>query len=221
KSTLEITEPLDVSGDPERLQQVVWNLLSNAIKFSARGGCVWINLRPDESEVELEVKDNGRGIHSDFLPFIFDRFRQAESGSRRVHGGLGFGLSISRELIELHNGSICAKSPGEGTGATFTVRLPLRPRQGAGLTRTDRPSKVSLAGIKVLLGDDDADELEVAMELLNKNGAYAIGASSARDALAAIKSSKPDVLISDIGMPYEDGYDLIRKVRALDPEEGG
>src|SRR5262249_52352665 len=152
KSTLEIAEPLEVSGDPERLQQVVWNLLSNAIKFSPRGGSVWINLRRDEGEIELEVKDNGRGIHRDFLPLIFDRFRQAESGSRRVHGGLGLGLAISRELIELHNGSICAKSPDEGTGATFSVRLPLRPGPGAGVPGPHRPPKVLLAGTKGLLG---------------------------------------------------------------------
>lgn len=223
ESRLPQGEPLDVIGDADRLQQVVWNLLSNAIKFTPRRGCVRIDLRRDGSEIELTVRDDGQGIRTDFLPFIFDRFRQAEVGSKRIHPGLGLGLSISRELVELHNGSIRAHSEGEGKGATFTVRLPLR--SGRDDTSTfaaaEPASSISLAGLKVLLVDDEADAREMAIELLTDYGAQAIGASSAQEALAAIRTWRPDVLISDIGMPFEDGYDLIRKVRALDPREGG
>jgi PAS domain S-box-containing protein len=223
ESRLEVPEPLEVIGDPDRLQQVIWNLLSNAIKFTHRAGRVLMDLRRDGSDIELTVSDNGQGIRADFLPFIFDRFRQAEVGPKRVHAGLGLGLSISRELVELHNGSIRVRSEAEGKGAAFTVRLPLRPGRDdtSIIAGAEAASNISLAGIKVLLVDDEAEAREMAIELLTDFGAQAIVASSAQEALAAIRTWRPNVLISDIGMPSEDGFDLIRKVRALDPDEGG
>jgi CheY-like chemotaxis protein len=170
----------------------------------------------------LTVTDNGEGISGDFLPFVFDRFRQAEGGSRRVHAGLGLGLSIVRELVELHNGSIRAHSEGEGKGATFIVRLPCGGSdETSTLARAEPMPSVSLAGIKVLIVDDETDSREMTAELLADHEARGIQARSAQEALAAFKTYKPDVLVSDIGMPFEDGYDLFRKVRALDPEEGG
>lgn len=215
-------ELLRVTGDAERLQQVVWNLLSNAIKFTPRGGHVRVELRRDTSEVELTVSDDGIGIRADFLPAIFDRFRQAEVGSKRIHAGVGLGLSIARELVELHKGTIAAHSQGEGKGSTLTVRLALQSGcDGAALGLRNQPPNVSLAGIKVLLVDDEADAREMAIELLSDYGADALGASSAQEALAVIRTWKPDVMISDIGMPTEDGYDLIRKIRSLAPEDGG
>lgn len=224
ESGLDVGAPLKVTGDGNRLQQVVWNLLSNAIKFTHRGGRVRIELRRDGSAAELTVTDNGQGIRADFLPVIFDRFRQADVGPRRIHAGVGLGLSIARELVELHKGTIKAQSEGEGKGAALTVRLPLQcDGEGDGFLRagTQQASRVSLAGIKVLLVDDEVDAREMAVELLSDYGAEALGAPSVQEALAAIRTWKPDVMISDIGMPVEDGYDLIRRVRALEPEEGG
>jgi PAS domain S-box-containing protein len=217
-----VGELLEVAGDTDRLQQVVWNLLSNAIKFTPRGGCVRVALRSDGREIELTVNDNGEGIRADSLPFIFDRFRQAESGSKRVHAGLGLGLAISRELIELQHGSISAHSEGEGSGATFTVRLPRSGDHDRSLhAGAEFASSVNLNEVKVLIVDDEADSREMVVELLSDYGAQAIGAGSAQEALETISIWRPDVLVSDIGMPFEDGYDLIRKVRALDLGEGG
>lgn len=222
ESGLDPAAPLKVNGDGNRLQQVVWNLLSNAIKFTHRGGRVRIELRREGPEVELTVSDNGQGIRADFLPVIFDRFRQGETGSRRIHAGVGLGLSIARELVALHKGTIKAESDGEGKGATLTVRLPLGSEAEDSVIRATPPaSGISLAGIKVLLVDDEADAREMAVELLSDHGAQALGAASAQEALAVIRTWRPDVMLSDIGMPVEDGYDLIRKVRALEPQEGG
>jgi PAS domain S-box-containing protein len=214
----------EVDGDSNRLQQVVSNLLSNAIKFTPKGGKVQVNLRRDESNVELSISDTGRGISREFLPLVFDPFRQADGSTTREHSGLGLGLSISRQLIELHQGTIRALSNGEAKGATFTVRLPPRSPQVGGPDGTavhEARRNILLTAIKVLLVDDDADYREGMIETLSRRGAEAFAASSAAEALAVIRSWKPHVLVSDIGMPFEDGYSLISKVRALSPEEGG
>ncbi len=214
--------PAEVSGDASRLQQVVSNLLSNAIKFTQNRGWVRVELRHQHDALELTVADNGQGIRADFLPFVFERFRQAESGATRVYAGLGIGLSVSREIVELHGGSISAHSEGEGRGATFTVSIPCRPAPGGDLAADSGGAEpeLSLAGIKVLVVDDEADAREMLAETLADFGAQTVLAASAGEALAAI-SSKPDVILSDIGMPLEDGYSLIRRIRELPPAEGG
>ncbi len=212
-----------VRGDANRLAQVVSNLLSNAIKFTPAGGSVTVGLREDNSHAELTVADTGCGIGPEFLPLIFERFHQAEAGAARIRSGLGLGLSISRELVALHNGMIVAASEGEGKGAVFTVRVPLQSSLEAG---ADAPAYHaqkgrSLAGIRVLLVDDDKDTRDMIHEVLTNSGAITIPAPSARAALDRLRESRPDVIVSDIGMPFEDGYSFIRRVRALSPEQGG
>jgi signal transduction histidine kinase/ActR/RegA family two-component response regulator len=226
-------EPVAVSGDSNRLQQVFWNLLSNAIKFTPAGGKVTVHLRHVDSEVEIEVADTGQGITAEFLPFVFDRFRQADSTSTRQHGGLGLGLAIARHLIEIHGGNIEAKSHGEGQGATLTVRLPLvgsvaespgtsiQARIGAEEESRERlKSQQRLSGLHVLIVDDDQDTLELLSAALTQRSARVTTASSAAEAIRALKFFRPDVLISDIAMPGEDGYELIQKVIALDMVPG-
>jgi PAS domain S-box-containing protein len=212
-----------VRGDANRLAQVVSNLLSNAIKFTPSGGSVTVGLREDNSHVELTIADTGCGIRPEFLPLIFERFHQAEAGAARISAGLGLGLSISRELVALHNGAIVAASEGEGKGAIFTVRLPLQASLEAGADAPASPvqSARSLAGIRVLLVDDDKDTRDMMLEVLTNSGAITIPAPSARAALDALRESRPDVIVSDIGMPLEDGYSLIRRIRSLSPEQGG
>jgi len=215
--------PLVVSGDANRLQQVVWNLLSNAVKFTDAGGRVVLSVRQVDSGVEIRVTDTGQGIKRDFLPFVFDRFRQADSTTTRQHGGLGLGLAIARHLVEIHGGSIKAESDGEGRGASFSVRLPLvdstvkvtddETRNGDSLTPVE-----TLEGLQVLVVDDDADTLRLLTTALRRQHAKVTSVASAGEALKAVKANKPDVLISDIAMPDEDGYGLIRKIRALDKE---
>jgi PAS domain S-box-containing protein len=222
-------EPAAVSGDSNRLQQVFWNLLSNAVKFTPAGGKVMVHLRHVDSKIEIEVADTGQGITSEFLPFVFDRFRQADSTSTRQHGGLGLGLAIARHLIEIHGGSIEARSHGEGQGATLTVRLPLvgsvTEASGASIqarmqaeeeSRERLKSQQLLSGLHVLIVDDDRDTLELLSAALTQRRARVTTASSAAEALRALKFFRPDVLISDIAMPGEDGYQLIQKVIALD-----
>ena len=219
------------SGDAERLQQVVWNLLSNAIKFTPRGGAVEVRTRRDGSQLELAVRDTGQGIAPEFLPFVFDRFRQADSSSTRVHGGLGLGLAIVRHLVELHGGTVRVWSEGPGQGATFTVRLPVRAVAGAveAEHRASRaPSGVralgqgaELGGLQVLVIDDEADARELLAAVLEHHGAAVQTAGSVDEALPLVERLRPDVLVSDIGMPGADGYDLIRRVRALPPGRGG
>jgi signal transduction histidine kinase/ActR/RegA family two-component response regulator len=223
KEDIESSRGCMMMGDAKRLQQVVSNLLSNAIKFTPGGGRVSLRLREDNAHAELTVADTGRGIDPKSLPAIFERFHQAEAGAARTSSGLGLGLSISRQLVALHHGAIVADSEGEGKGAVFTVRLPLLSSAEEDL---DGPAhrlakKPSLAGIRVLLVDDDNDTRDMMLELLTNNGAITIPASSARAAMDALRESRPDVIVSDIGMPFEDGYSLIRKIRALSPEEGG
>lgn len=217
---------ITVSGDTNRLQQVFWNLLSNAVKFTPSGGKVTVQLRQVESHVEIEVTDTGQGIRPDFLPFVFDRFRQADSTSTRQHGGLGLGLAIARHLIEIHGGMIEARSNGEGKGATFTVRLPsVGSIVGSTLpldTDVEPPesdvhlsSQGVLSGIHVLLVDDDEDTLELLSAALRSRSAQVTAVTSAAQAIEAIRTFRPDVLVSDIAMPGEDGYELIQKVIAL------
>jgi PAS domain S-box-containing protein len=219
----EFSGPCLIRGDANRLQQVVGNLLSNAVKFNPVGGSVTVRLRQDNAHAELTVADTGRGIDPEFLPRLFERFHQADAGASRISSGLGLGLSISRHLVTLHHGTITAASEGEGKGAVFTVRLPLQNSPEAGDARPSNPARPgrSLEGIKVLLVDDDNDTRDVMLEVLNESGAITIATASARAALKAVRESPPDVIVSDIGMPFEDGYSLIRKIRALSQEEGG
>ncbi|HZT58318.1 MAG TPA: PAS domain S-box protein [Pyrinomonadaceae bacterium] len=221
-----------VSGDPVRLQQVVWNLLSNAIKFTPRGVVVEVRLSRAESHVEIAVSDDGVGIGPEFLPHVFDRFRQADMSTTRHHGGLGLGLSIVRHLVELHGGTVEAESEGEGRGATFVVRLPVASvRRDEAQDEPQRPPTREtphaceypdrLDGLRLLVVDDEPGTREMLRIGLGRSGAQVAVAGSTREALAAIEKERPDLLISDIGMPDEDGYDLIRRVRALPPEQGG
>jgi PAS domain S-box-containing protein len=220
-----------VSGDPDRLQQVAWNLVSNAIKFTPKGGRVLVRLERVESHVEMAVSDTGRGIAPDFLPHVFDRFRQADATTTRMYGGLGLGLAIVRQLVELHGGTVRVESAGEEQGATFTVSLPLAAVRGAAgeaeavqplpFTPSEFGCPPQLGGLRVLVVDDEEDTREVLQTIIESCGARVRTANSAAAALEAMAEESFDVLISDIGMPEEDGYSLIAKVRALGRERGG
>jgi PAS domain S-box-containing protein len=226
------TASVSIPGDPVRLQQVVWNLLSNAIKFTPRGGRVQIRSERVNSHLEIVVSDTGQGISSDFLPHVFDRFRQADQKTSRLHGGMGLGLSIVRHLVELHGGTVSATSGGEGQGATFTVTLPITPLYQVDASGgrvhpaarellppdngTDR-----LDGLHILVVDDESDTRELLKQGLEYCGAKVSLAGSASEAVDSLASFVPDILISDIGMPGEDGYDFIRQVRDLPAERGG
>ncbi|HEY0169484.1 MAG TPA: PAS domain S-box protein [Pyrinomonadaceae bacterium] len=223
---------VSVSGDPVRLQQVIWNLLSNAIKFTKRGGRIQVRLERVNSHVEIAVSDTGSGIAHDFLPHVFDRFRQADGTTTRHHGGLGLGLAIVRHLVELHGGSVRAESPGEGQGSTFTVLLPVAPvySNDSAEERVHPAARETLPafecpdrldGLRVLVVDDEPDTREMLRAGLVHCGAEVSVAGSAEEALSEMGNSPPDVLISDIGMPDEDGYALIRKVRGLPAARGG
>jgi CheY-like chemotaxis protein len=215
-----------VSGDPERLKQIVWNLLSNAVKFTPKGGSVRLEMRRVDSDVEVSVADTGIGIEPEFLPHVFDRFRQADGASTRRHGGLGLGLAIVRHLTEMHGGTAAVSSEGPGRGATFTVRFPLaslasEPEGAARSGELSAELEARLAGLRVLVVDDEPDAREIVSLALARYGAEVRAEASAAGALAQVAGWGPDVLIADIGMPVEDGYDLIRKVRALPAESGG
>ena len=225
---IQIDPPLEgvaapISGDSERLRQVVWNLLSNAVKFTNRGGTVRVRIAPRESFVELIVTDTGIGISSEFLPFVFDRFRQADSKMTREQGGLGLGLGIARQLVEMHGGTIRAASDGTGTGATFTVSLPMteaqasqrapQPEARRGVREGPRVAIPDLHGVRVLAVDDDRDALGMVREILEATGAQVSVANSGPAALEALPSARPDVIIADIGMPRMDGFELITLVR--------
>jgi len=218
---LESLSPV-VNGDPDRLRQVVWNLVTNALKFTSPGGHVVVALGRVQSHLELRVSDTGQGIHPDLLPHVFDRLRQGDSTSTRAHGGLGIGLALVRHLVELHGGAARAESPGEGKGATFTVTLPLTAVEIRGPTHPRGPlNAASLKGVRVLVVDDDPSAVELVVETLTQSGAEARGAGSVADALPLLAAWRPAVLISDIEMPGQGGYALIREVRALTPETGG
>jgi PAS domain S-box-containing protein len=220
-----------ITGDPDRLQQVVWNLLINAVKFTPRCGRVQVRLQRTNSHIEIVVSDTGQGISEDQLPHLFKRFHQADSTSTRSHTGLGLGLALVRHLVELHGGQVTAHSPGEGQGATFTVELPVaiahrekerearvHPTARAALLSAAGPS---LSGLRVLVVDDDRDSLDLVHTILVSLGAEVRECASASAGLKIVQEWRPHVLISDIEMPGEDGYTFIRKVRALDVTEGG
>ena len=221
-----------VVGDPDRLQQIVWNLVSNAIKFTPNGGAAQVRLERVNSNLELTVSDSGIGISKEFLPYVFERFRQADSSTTRAHGGLGLGLAIVRNLVELHGGTVAAESPGLGQGAKFIVLLPIATvpqieQSEINLQAIDRVDlletdgkRPDLSGLRVLLVDDEPDTLEILRMILSQFGASVRGAGSTPEAMNTFLEWKPDVLVSDLGMPEEDGYALIEKVRALKPEQG-
>src|SRR5262245_1770938 len=218
---LELPGPV-VSGDTDRLRQVIWNLMTNAIKFTPAGGRVEITLARVHSHLELRVSDTGQGIHPDLLPHVFDRLRQGDSTSTRAHGGVGIGLALVRHLVELHGGGVHAESLGEGQGATFTVTLPLTAVEIRGPARPRQAlDGASLKGVRVLVVDDDPSAVELVVETLAQSGAEVRGAGSVAAALPMLAAWRPAVLISDIEMPGEDGYALIREVRGLTPETGG
>jgi PAS domain S-box-containing protein len=211
-----------VAGDATRLQQVVWNLLSNAVKFTALEGSIQVQLTQQDTYVYLQVKDTGKGIAPAFLPHVFEYFRQADGTTTRSVGGLGLGLAISRHLVELHGGTIQADSGGEGQGATFTVALPLLPEPTPITEPTpSAPNRPRLDGLWVLVVDDNADTRALLSFLLEQYGARVTTAAAASEALAALGASGPDILVSDIGMPEEDGYELIRQVRSRTRNQGG
>ncbi|WP_158625125.1 hybrid sensor histidine kinase/response regulator [Corallococcus terminator] len=221
-----------VMGDPQRLQQVVWNLLSNAVKFTSRGGHVRLVVERRDSLVELTVEDTGQGIPAAFLPHVFERFRQADSGTTRKTGGLGLGLSIVRHIVEMHGGTVAVASEGDGRGATFTVRLPLSvvQRRDPTMAPSPRPPAApgpelgrpaELNGVRVLVVDDEEDARELLRTLLEDSGAHVLTAGSAEEGLQVLQAERPDVLVSDIGMPGTDGYGFIERVRALPADRGG
>ena len=220
QTSLEATGP--VSGDPARIQQVVWNLLANAIKFTPQRGHVAVTLRGTESQVEIAVSDDGTGIRPDSLPHVFDRFHQADRSITRRYGGLGLGLAIVKHLVELHGGSVRAESAGEGLGATFTIAFPSNgSAPGTEAPHLQRMAKdpwdvVTLEGIRVLVVEDELDTRDFLKRLLEGHGAAVVAAGSVREALSLFKSERPDMLISDIGLPDVDGYDLVQQIR-----EGG
>ncbi|HEY9663077.1 MAG TPA: ATP-binding protein, partial [Allocoleopsis sp.] len=218
---LDVVQPAQakpVKGDAVRLQQVIWNLLSNAVKFTPAGGNIVVRLEQEDNNSQIQVIDTGKGISPEFLPYIFERFQQQDSSTARQFGGLGLGLAISQQLVELHGGTITVASPGEGQGATFTVRLPLM----ASVQRSTplmSPQTAGLQGLRVLIVDDEEDSLGILKALLEQEGAIVIAAISAQQALQVLEHSQIDVLISDIGMPETDGYTLLRQIRSLPNEQ--
>jgi signal transduction histidine kinase/DNA-binding response OmpR family regulator len=221
-----------VNGDAGRLQQVIWNLLSNAVKFTPRRGRIQVLLEQIDSHVALTVSDNGEGITPEFLPHVFDRFRQADQTTTRTYGGLGLGLSIVKHLVDLHGGTVRATSPGKGKGTSFVVELPLRMQRRDATDGRGKPlpaaaldalaaGETLLDGVTVLYVDDERDARELVLRILSDQGARVIIAESAAEGRQLMADERPDVLVADIGMPDEDGYSLIRAIRALSPERGG
>ena len=220
-------------GDAERLRQVAWNLLSNSVKFTRKGGRVEVRLEPRDSQLHITVSDTGVGVEPNFLPHLFDRFSQADSSTTRPHGGLGLGLAVVRHLVELHGGMVRAVSPGRDQGATFTVTLPVRavaegeaPRAGPAVERRGAeiaatPVPLVLRGLRVLVVDDEADARGLVEAVLTQYGADVKAAGSAHEAFQELREWRPDVLVADIGMPVEDGYSLLRRIRRLSTAEGG
>jgi PAS domain S-box-containing protein len=222
-----------VSGDPNRLQQIFWNLLTNAIKFTPKGGRIHVVLERVNSHLEVSVTDTGEGIGAEFLPYVFERFRQAEGGTTRRHGGLGLGLAIVKQLVELHGGTVRAKSDGPGLGSTFIVMLPLtiihaesdpdilrRHPRGGSVPKFDETC-LAIEGVKVLLVDDEPDARSLVKRILEECKAVVFTAVSAQQGIELLADLHPDILISDIGMPGEDGYSFIKRVRTLPAEKGG
>ncbi|WP_394823519.1 ATP-binding protein [Pendulispora albinea] len=226
-----VEEPIRLVGDPVRLQQVAWNFLSNAVKFCGKGGSVSIALTREDSSVLLRVADTGQGIAAEFLPYVFEPFRQAESGPARRVGGVGLGLAIVKHIVALHGGVVSAESAGPGQGASFTAKLPVRavapvePEIPKATPAKPGPapgqSALRLDGIRVLAIDDEADAREILKTLFRMRGATAYLAGSAEEGRQALASFKPHIIVSDVGMPGEDGYQFMRSVRALPKENGG
>jgi signal transduction histidine kinase len=226
-----------VVGDANRLQQIIWNILSNAVKFTPEGGKVEVMLKRVDSQAEIAVSDTGQGIAPEFLPYVFDEFQQADASTSRKHGGMGLGMAIVKHLVELHKGTVRAESLGEGLGATFRVNLPLateaaigQDKDGVFSAETDETTEfggpgtggsLTLRGVRILVVDDEADARELIKRVLEDHEAEVTTAQSVPEALQAFENFRPDVLVSDIGMPGLDGYDLIRGVRELEPERGG
>jgi CheY-like chemotaxis protein/nitrogen-specific signal transduction histidine kinase len=216
-----------VVGDPDRLQQVIWNLLSNAVKFTPRGGSIHLTVERVNGCLQVSVRDTGIGVPKDFLPHVFDRFRQVDSSSTRNHGGRGLGLSIVKQLVELHGGTVRADSDGEGCGATFMIRLPLastRPRpvpKQAARPALPAAGDVLLTRLKILVVDDEEDARELIRQVLESHEAEVHVAASAPEGLSMLRRIRPDLLVCDIGMPECDGYQFIQNVRALGPDLGG
>jgi CheY-like chemotaxis protein len=218
-------------GDPNRLQQVLWNLLTNAVKFTPPGGRIQVVLERVNSHVEIVIEDSGIGIKPEFLPYVFERFRQADASTTRRFGGLGLGLSIVRNLVEMHGGTVRVKSAGENLGTTFIVALPVsvvesEPERRRSVLQTAQPNVEdielpSLAGATILIVEDEPDTRLLVKRILEDRGARVLAAASAADGLSVIASDKVDLLISDIGMPRMDGYQLIEQVRALDSRRTG
>src|SRR5262245_2807530 len=223
---LDVDEGPVANADPDRLQQVVWNLLSNACKFTTEGGRINVALRADRTRATITVADTGVGISSDFLPYVFDRFRQAEQGFTRSYGGLGLGLAIVKHLVEMHGGDVMAASDGLGKGATFEVRLPLartivRDRRDPRETDSSELPKVDLSDRAVLVVDDDETTRDLLVTLLSQCGAHVRAVASVHEALQAFDADIPEVVLADIGMPGEDGLSMIRRIRQRSPARGG
>jgi CheY-like chemotaxis protein len=212
-----------VLGDPDRLRQIIGNLLANAVKFTPKDGSVQLSFETNAGQVEIAVRDTGVGIAPEFLPHLFERFRQADSGTTRTHGGLGIGLAIARQLIEMHGGTIHAESEGEGRGAVFRLRLPLasetlaRPKEEP----PNAGAEAGLGGVRILLVEDEPDTRECLLLMLEKQGAAVEAVASAREALEALDRGLPQVLLSDLAMPEEDGLSLIRRIRSRPAAAGG
>jgi CheY-like chemotaxis protein len=224
-----------VLGDSDRLQQVVWNLVSNAVKFTPRGGRVEVWIGRVGTALQLRVSDTGQGISPDFLPHVFERFRQATGGPRRGQTGLGLGLSIVKQLVELHGGTVEADSPGEGKGATFTVALPIPallaasagaepvelPGEPAGFgVASAAQNRTILDGVRMVVVEDIADDREMLVALFERSGAHVSATASAREAMEILEREIPDVVVCDVGLPGEDGHELMSKIRALGAEKG-
>jgi signal transduction histidine kinase/ActR/RegA family two-component response regulator len=219
-------DPLVIQGDAERIQQVIWNLLSNAVKFTPHGGHVTVAAERRGRFVEVTVADSGVGLTPEFLPFVFDRFRQADQSFTRTHGGLGLGLSIVKQVVELHGGQVFAASDGVGRGSVFTVRLPPAAIESASDAPEQRATSpaiaaVDLSGRTILVSDDDGATRELLLTMLTRTGAMVTTAASADDAMTAIDAHIPDLVIADIGMPVEDGLSFCRRLRARSDEQGG
>jgi signal transduction histidine kinase/PleD family two-component response regulator len=225
KLQLQLANPEPIIADADRLQQVVWNLLANAVKFTPMGGEISVSSDCVMDNVELVVKDSGQGIDRQFLPYVFEAFRQANGSTTRLHGGLGLGLAIVKKIVQAHGGSIAVESDGEGKGTTFILRFPYdrtATTEGRRERRSNAPlSALRLDGLQVLVVDDDDDGRSLLVDALSERGADVLSCASATDALSELTRSRPDVLVSDIAMPDVDGYELIRQVRELSPESGG
>ena len=223
---LDVDEGPIVNADPDRLQQVVWNLLSNACKFTPEGGRIDVTLRADPTRATITVADTGMGISPDFLPYVFDRFRQAEQGFTRSHGGLGLGLAIVKHLVEMHGGEVTVRSEGPGKGAAFDVRLPLgralpRIRSDRSAAPSSELPKVDLSDHFVLVVDDDETTRDLMVTLLSQCGAQARAVGNAREALLEFEVAVPGLVVADIGMPGEDGLSMIKRIRQRSPARGG